>query len=299
MNRVTSFFITIALSLLLSSLAIAGKSVSETLKVQPNGTVLISLERGSVKVSTWAKNQVSVEGELDDAIEEFVFKTDGDETVIMVENKHRYYDKYWSSGSSDLVIRVPSGSQVTGQGVSSDFQVDGVEGGLKIGTVSGEIEVDSSSDNITLETVSGNIDINDSWGKMKLSSVSGDIDADGKALFFDAQTVSGDIDGVIGKTELIDVNSVSGDIDLVFEMSRDARLDAETVSGDLNFTFNNKNLDADFEVDTGPGGDIDNALSNSKAEKSFIGSEKIRFKLGSGSANIDISTMSGSVSLKK
>lgn len=288
-----------ALLALTTSPVFAERSVSETLDVAADGKVRVSVVRGEVEVHGWDKSQVRVEGQLDDATEEFIFKTNGKDTQIKVEIDDDYWDKKWNTSETDLVIHVPTQSRLIANGVSTDIEVNKIEGGVELNSVSGEVKVDQASEKVNVETVSGDVRITNSWGKMNVSSVSGDIDTDGKAVYFDAQSVSGDIEAMIGESEIVELTSVSGDIELNFELMDDGRVDAETVSGDIDLRFDNETVNALFEINTGPGGDIRNDLTKDKPESSFIGAEEIQFKSGDGSATVEISTMSGTVSLEK
>ena len=299
MKQTITFLFASMLGLLATLPSAAAESVSETLDVEPDGKVRVSVVRGEVEVHGWEKNQVRVTGELDDATEEFIFKTDGDDTVIKVEIDDGYWDKKWNTSETDLVIHIPEPSRLIVSGVSTDVDVNKIRGGVELNSVSGEIEVNDVAEKVNVETVSGDVRITNSWGKMKVSSVSGDIDTDGKAVYFDAQSVSGDIEAVIGESEIVELTSVSGDIELKFSLMDDGRVDAETVSGDIELQFKNEPVNAYFEINTGPGGDIRNSITQDKPESSFIGAEEIQFKSGDGSATVEISTMSGTVSLEK
>lgn len=286
-------------AVLLSVNAFAGEKIDRTLEAAKGGKVRVSVVRGDVEIKGWDKHEVHVEGELDDATEEFIFKTSGAETLIKIEIDDGFFDKKWNSDETDIVIRVPKSSRLVIGGVSTEFDIANITGGVEANSVSGDIDIKGVSDKVNIETVSGDIRIEDSWGKMKASSISGDIETDGKAVFFDAQSVSGDIEATIGQSELVELSSVSGDIELDFELMNDGRVDAETVSGDVRIRFNNKTVDARFEINTGPGGDIRNSITKDKPESSFIGAEEVRFKSGNGSGTVEISTMSGTISLEK
>ncbi len=299
MNKTIFTLLSAALLTTLAPQVLAGKEVSETLDVASGGKVRISIVRGDIEIKGWDKDQVHLEGELDDATEEFIFRSEGDETLIEVEIDEGFWDKKWNSSETDLVIHVPSNSRVIANVVSTNLDVAAIEGGVELNAVSGDIDVDEVSEKVNIETVSGDIRIENSWGKMKASTISGDIDTDGKAVYFDAQSVSGDIEAVIGQSEIVQITSVSGDIELKFELLEDGRVDAETVSGDVDLMFENDEVNARFEINTGPGGDIRNSITKDRPESSFIGAEEISFKSGDGSATVEVSTMSGTVSLRR
>lgn len=284
---------------ILISTSLEAKDVSETLAVEAEGTVRVEVARGRVEVQGWNKNQVQVSGELDSSVDNFVFVTDGYDTRIEVEMNEGFFGKRWRSDATNLTIHMPTSNALTVGGVATEISINGIAGGIDAGSVSGDIAVSNGADNLKLETVSGDILVSDSWGKMKVASVSGDIHIDGRAEFFDAQTVSGDIQAKIDKSDNVDLTSVSGDIELRLELATGGRVEADTVSGDITLEFDNNEIDARFEIDTGPGGDIRNSISKHKPESSIIGAEEIRFSTGKGSAIVEISTMSGTIELEQ
>jgi DUF4097 and DUF4098 domain-containing protein YvlB len=288
------------LCLVFSASAYAGKEIDETLDVRPGGKITIDVMRGDVQIETWNKSKVRVKGELDDATKKFIFEVDGDDADIKVKVDDGFFNRNWSSDGSDLTIYIPESSSVEAGGISTDFDVDGVQGGITVHSVSGDIDAQNIAKSINIESVSGEIDVSDSDGKMRLVSVSGDVKTDGKAKHYDVSTISGDIEASIGLSELIDLVSVSGDLNIQFDLEDEGRLEAGTVSGDVILRFGNKEINASFDINTGPGGDIRNELSDDVVAKSkFIGSENIRFKIGDGGARVDVETMSGTIEITK
>ena len=197
------------------------------------------------------------------ATKKFIFEVDGDDAEIKVKVDDGFFNRNWSSDGSDLTIYIPKSSSIEAGGVSTDFDVDGVQGGIRVNSVSGSIEVQDIAKSLNLESVSGDIDVADSLGKMRLVSVSGDVQVEGKAKHFDVSTVSGDIEANIGLTELIDLTSVSGDLEIQFDLQEEGRLEAGTVSGDVTLSFGDDDINASFDINTGPGGDIRNARHGS------------------------------------
>ena len=291
--------IALASLLVYSGLIYAGEKIDKTLKVDANGLLDISLVRTSVDIKTWDKSEVHVVGELDDAVKKFIFETSGSKTIIDVEVDDKSNGYSWSSGDDyDLTVYMPVKSSLIAGGVSSDVTLEGLRNNADISSVSGDVDIsDVIAEQIEAETVSGDISISDSTGIMKINSVSGDIETTGNAPRFTVQTVSGDIEANTGETELIDFTSVSGDIEINFVLAPNGHIEADTVSGDINLNFGNEIVNARFDIDTGPGGDIDNNITRDKPESSFIGSEDIKFTSGNGKATVDLNTMSGHIQL--
>ena len=275
----------------------AGEAIDKSLKVQADGEVRISVVRGDIVIKSWDKTEVRVSGELDDATEQFIFETSGDRTIIKVEINDGFFNKNWNADDTELTIYVPKESSIDAGGVSTDFAISGVIGGLNSNSVSGDITVEGIQKLLDLQSVSGDIQVRKSQGKMQLASVSGDIDVSGKAHYFDATTVSGDIEADIGLANLINVSTVSGDIEIHFSLAEDGSLNARTVSGDQTLVFGSSTINAKFDINTGPGGDIRNAITEHHSASSFIGSEKVKFKSGNGNGSVELDTMSGSIKI--
>jgi DUF4097 and DUF4098 domain-containing protein YvlB len=273
----------------------AGEEIDKTLKVQAAGEIHISVVRGEIEIESWDKAEVRVSGELDEATEEFIFETSGDRTVIKVEIDDGFFNKNWNADDTELTIYVPKESSIEADGVSTDFEITGVMGGLSTNSVSGDITVEGIQKSLDLQSVSGDIRIHKSQGKMQLASVSGDIDAIGKAHHFDATTVSGDVNADIGLADFVNLSTVSGDIEIHFSLAEDGSVNAGTVSGDQTLIFGDGTINAKFDINTGPGGDISNSITEHRSDSSFIGSEKIKFKSGNGNGSIELDTMSGSI----
>lgn len=288
------------LLLTVSATAFAGEKIDKTLVVESGGEVEIIVVRTDVDIEVWDKSEVRVVGELDEAAERFTFETSGNKTTIEIEIDDDSFGRHWSMDSdSQLTVYMPGNSSLNVGGVSSDFTVKDVKGGVDVDSVSGDVDIRGVTELIEIETVSGDIVIEDSSGTMKISSVSGDIVTDGKAIRFTAQTVSGDVEASVGMTEQLDLTTVSGDLEIDFILAKDGSIEADTVSGDVTLNFANDVVNARFDIDTGPGGDIDNNITDDKPDSSFIGSEEIKFTSGNGKGSVDINTMSGNIDLEK
>ena len=276
------------------SLTANAENIDRTLDASPTGEVRIDIIEGRVVIEGWDKNQVRVTGDVPD-LEEFVFLTSGEDTLIEVEHKGGFWGNWKSQGNAKLTIYVPRESSIASEGISTSFVITGVEGAVDSSTMSGDISLDGGNGKVQVESVSGDVDITGAKGKISLSSVSGDVSAKVDSHHFEAQSVSGRIDASIGMSEHVELASVSGDIDLIFELAKSGELEAETVSGDIDVKFLNEELDASFDIETGPGGDVRNLISDDKSSSSFSFSGSLEFEMGKGNGSVDLETMSGTV----
>jgi hypothetical protein len=129
--------------------------------------------------------------------------------------------------------------------------------------------------------------------KFTARNVSGDVEATGLSARVKAGTVSGRV--VVSTSDIASASSVSGSIRVAMGRADwTGRLGFSTVSGDIDVTFGSE-LNADIEMTT-VSGDIDSdwPLSVSSSRR-----QQIRGRIGSGGRELDFSTVSGSVEIRK
>jgi DUF4097 and DUF4098 domain-containing protein YvlB len=285
----------IFLSLLLHiPAAHAGEAVDKTLDVRPDGWVRIDNVRGRIEVDGWEKDQVSIKGTLDDEAERLVFETDGATTTVKVVTPNNLQ----RGEGSDLVIQVPIASRVRVEVVSADLQLTNLQGGVEGKSVSGGIDANKLGKHIELTSVSGDITVAHSAGPLELSSVSGDMHADVDAESLEVGTVSGNATVQLGKgVSAITLNAVSGDIDINADLGAGARVKGSSVSGDIHLGIN-PDADVVIDLDASAGGSIKNSLTSDVAKRDGYGpGRQLQFTLGEGRGAIDLTTVSGSLTL--
>jgi hypothetical protein len=97
---------------------------------------------------------------------------------------------------------------------------------------------------------------------------------------------------------LSEASSTAQAISTATGISDDVDVALQSVSGDVTVTLRGEG-NARIRVDAGPGGDIDNAIGGGDGAPVRHGpSERLDLKLGSGRGNVEVSTLSGTVSLR-
>ncbi len=271
------------LALVIAAPVMAGEPVNKSLAADPDGDVVIQVTRGNVSIAGWDRNVVKVEGTRDDSSRKFIMERHGKVITIKDEVEHGMF--HWGSLSgagTSIKIMVPHDNGVKASLVSVEAEVRDIKGPVRIDTVSGDIKAHNLGGDVQLDTVSGNVIARTSSARMKL------------------KTVSGDIRAVNGKSiHQAELSTVSGDVKLDSAVSDDGELTLKSVSGDLNFTFRGK-LNARIDVQTGPGGKINNYLTDAKPAKShYVGEESLKLMLGNAGADISASVVSGDITLRK
>lgn len=298
-----NLIITILLCTTLSlSVTAKAEKIDRTLDAKVNGRLDIDIMDGEITIEGWDKPQVRIVGDVPINEHNFTFETNGSNTTIEHHGEHGFFwnSRPGSSSYANLTIYAPRDSSFRIDSTSAEYILKNINGQVRASTMSGDISLEGGVGRVELESVSGNVIVAGSSGRLNLSSVSGNIRADGNAEQFDAQTVSGDIQARIGTSNRIHLESISGDIDLGVDLSNHARLEAGTVSGDISIEFDSSAINASFDIETGPGGEVNNRISDHKSENErFTFSGSMRFKLGDGESLVNLETMSGVIKMER
>jgi DUF4097 and DUF4098 domain-containing protein YvlB len=261
----------------------------------PQGEVEVSNVSGEIQIKGWDKEQVKVTGTLGEGSERLVFDRDGRRVLIKVEipNRSHHVD------SSDLYVMVPKGSRVSATGVSADITIEGVEGALRIQTVSGEITAEVFREDVEAKTVSGDFEIrgHDEPALLTLTTVSGDGRVKNIRGELVVQSVTGSLDIDSADLERARLRTTNGDIDLRTGLGEEARFDMEAINGDLRLDILG-DVDAEFDIETF-NGSIDNSFGPEPTRTSkYAPGRELRFTHGEGNARIRIKTLNGGVTLR-
>lgn len=286
----------LAIALLSPFSAFAG-DVDKALPWTEGGEIDVSITSGQIEIRGWSKNEVKLSGDFSGDDERLVFKQSGKNIKLELKDENQGWWGNNSGGNVDFTVFAPFETDIDIDGTSLRIEVKDINGDIEVNSISGRVRFAGMSKRLDIETVSGDIDVEDATGKIRLRTVSGDIGADVDAYSFDAKTVSGDIDGQIGKVESASLLSVSGDIKVKLALADDGRVDGQTVSGNVDISFDNK-VNADFELNTGPGGDISNRISDDRPNDDSRWGEEVKFTAGNGSGTVDLETMSGTIKVR-
>jgi DUF4097 and DUF4098 domain-containing protein YvlB len=178
---------------------------------------------------------------------------------LVVEEKHDS-GFMMRSGTVSFNLTVPPGVKV--------IQAHSVSGSVSVSGVSAGVDQ-------VLSTISGSVETSAAHD-LDISSTSGHLSFVSTGSTLNAHTISGSIDGTIdalGSSGSARLNSVSGSISLNAYAALDAALSLHSVSGSVS---------CGFPV----------TIAEEKRNN-------LRGKVGNGSANLDIGTVSGSISINK
>ncbi|MET0535513.1 MAG: DUF4097 family beta strand repeat-containing protein [Steroidobacter sp.] len=280
---------------LLASVAHA-EEVTRKSAADPNGQVDVVNVAGSVEVIGWDRAEIQVDADLGSNVERLEFKTEGARTLVKVVLPRMG----GSSGSSDLVVKIPRDSSLNVNTVSADQQVKGIRGSPRLQAVSGGIETHFGAGDLEVKTVSGSINARGTDGKgggsVRATTVSGDVQIDKAGPEIDLNTVSGDMNVRVDRLDRARIKTTNGNLEMTAALNKDARIDAEAINGDLRFTLRGA-IDAEFDIETF-NGDIDNCFGPKASRSREYGpGNELRFTEGKGDARVRIKTMNGTVGI--
>jgi DUF4097 and DUF4098 domain-containing protein YvlB len=292
--KTATIIVTVALGVPLA--AWAGTPINKLTAADPAGLVEISNTSGSVVVTGWDRNEVAITGELGDGTERLDF-TKGDKVtrikVVLPSRSHNVDD-------TDLIVKVPAGSTLSVNTVSADLTAQGVRGVQRLQSVSGNVRTESSGEDIECRTVSGDVEITGSGkkGLVSITTVSGDVRASRIAGEVNGSTVSGDFVLGIGETTRSRLRSTSGDFSVTGQLAPDARVDIESISGDVRLDLTGP-LAAEFEVSSF-NGEIRNCFGPKPVRTSeYAPGREWRHSEGTGTARVRIKTLNGDIGICK
>lgn len=271
----------------------ADREVNERREAAPGGSVRIENLSGEVTVEGWDRSELSVTGTLGDDVERLDITGDEKDRRISVKIPRNRSGKDLQSA---LRIRLPVASDVDVETVSADIDVRRVTGRLNAKTVSGAVEIDAASPEVAAGSVSGDVRLRLKSSEAEVTSVSGSVSFDMDSGAMRAESVSGRLSGLAGKLEKCRLKSVSGKVSFDGGLEPGGSLRVETLSGGVVLTLPGKGLEADFRVTTGSG-NIANDFGHVPEKRMF--GKTLNFSTGSGTADVRVETLSGSVKLKK
>lgn len=306
--------------LLISTLALANsqQSINEERQVSSNERITLDVQRGDVQIRPASGNQFKVSGKLDEKAEGFELESAGGFTRFIVKMPRQLNERNGGKTvGSELVIEVPAGSDIEFKGVNVDVTATGINGGsqittvngdikarqltntVELATVNGEIKSEALQGQLRLKTVNGKIDDKASSGRMSVESVNGKIELDGAPEELMVTVVNGEVDLELDGTRQLEVSSVNGSIEIELKNQTAPRIKGSSVSGKFELKLP-ANLDARVSMKTSAGGSIKNELTTDKASRDKYGpASNLQFSAGNGTGNIEITTVSGRLELKK
>lgn len=270
----------------------ATSDIQRSLDAKDATKLIVENSRGKLTFTGSNSEQVVIAGKVDSAADSLVFEQQGDAIVfkvILPENK-----SFRGKSSSDLSITLPESMTLEVKTVSASVQVSGLSNTVSIETVSGSVKAQNLLGGAKVNSVSGELKLLQTKGELSLSSVSGDIDVQSDATSVSISAISGDVDAKFSSIDLLKVTSVSGGIAISGKVSEKPSIKLSSVTGEISLSLESP-LNAKLDMQTGPGGDIINKLSDDTADASFISEKSLQLELGNSAGRVKMTTVSGAL----
>ena len=273
--------------------------IDTVLSFSSNGTVDLSLVSGTMKLSTWDKNQVRV---VASTTGEPSLQLDASSSHLTLEqtrsgNRRNGRDDL---GTATYDVTVPAGARASLSAVSGSINAAGLRGAVDVSNVSGAVDVRDLGSSLNVEGVSGRITVANVASDAHVENVSGRVSLVGVGGSASAETVSGNI-GISGvKGDRVHVTTVSGDIDFAGTVTGSGRYEFETHSGQANLKLAS-NAQATISVETFSGSvsnDYPGAVRRKNSDPDDD-STNFDFIVNRGGGRVRVETFSGSVHISQ
>jgi len=271
--------------------------VERGLRLDADGSIRITNLVGSVRVTGWDRDSVSLRGSIPKG--DKLFMGGGPRGMKMfIETLN---DR--NPQPSTLEVMVPARAKVWVKTATAQIDVSGITGELDLYVVGGKIRVSGKPAELNAEAIDGDIEVNGKPGWLRAKSASGTVTLNGSSPDASISTVSGGItvnsvpaEGQ-GKFERAKIETVTGPIRFNADIEKGAAIDFDTHSGSMDIAIPRR-TGADFEI-ASIAGTISNELNYSKPVKGRYGrGSELVMTNSSGGARVNIRSFKGPVTLR-
>ena len=277
--------------LALTFVALAGAQTprfdTDTTVAVPQGSRLrLQNQGGDVTIKTWDRSQIRIQAAHSSRS---TVEVEVRGQVVEIEAKGRR----GPSSVVDYQLTVPAWMALDIGGMYAEVSIDGTKAPVKVETLEGNISLRGGSETVTLTTVNGRIDVTGARGRVELHAVSEGItvtDLVGGELV--VESVSGDIDLRRIDAKSVDAQTISGEVIYEGRIADAGSYSLLTHSGDVTLAIA-ETTNASISVVTGSG-EVSSSFSL-KAERTSR--RRNTYRMGTGSANVEVETFSGDVEM--
>lgn len=265
-----------------------GFQTDTTIAVSQGTRLRVENQGGDILVKVWDRNQVRVQAAHSR-------RTHVRARLVGAVLSLEAASDHGPANMVDFELTVPAWMPLKLGGMYAMVSVDGSKAPIEVETLEGDITVKGGAEIVKLGSVQGKIVVSGVRGRLELNSVSEDVevsDIQGDVLI---EAVSGDIIMRRIEAKTVEVESVSGELILDGRIMDGGRYSLLTHSGDISVS-----------VAEGTNATIATAIGSGEVSASFplpaserAGRRRQTFRLGSGSATVELETFSGDVRLMR
>ena len=269
--------------------ALASQRQTDTTFAVPAGASLsVNNFGGGITIHGWSENRVKVHAEQGrrGRVEVSVV---GNAVVVKASGREG------APSVIDFDITVPQSMSLTLNGTYADINVDGVQGPINAETVNGEVNVRGGKGIITLHSIQGSVTLADASGRIEVNSVNEDVELTNVSGEIKVETTNGGVMLTGVQSSSVDAGTINGDV--TYE---------GTVTDGGSYSFGSHNGDISVSVPEQANVTITAATANGDIDASFplpltstTGKHRKTFKIGSGSARMELESFQGDIKLRR
>jgi len=273
---------------LLTAATPQGPGTDTTISVSQGTRLRVENAGGDITVHAWDKNQVRIQASHNR-------RTHVDVKLIGAVLSLEASAEQGPANMVDYELTVPSWMPLKLGGMYATVNVDGSRASMEIETLDGDITVKGGAETVKLGSVQGKIVVSGVRGRLELNSVSEDVEASDIQGDIVAETVSGDIILRRIDAKSVEVETVSGELYYDGRILDAGHYSLLTHSGEIYFS-----------VPEGSNASVATAIGSGDVEASFPlpaserpSRRRQTYRLGSGSAAVELETFSGDIHLMR
>ncbi|HEX6537292.1 MAG TPA: DUF4097 family beta strand repeat-containing protein [Gemmatimonadaceae bacterium] len=261
--------------------------IDTTVSLARDGTVDLSLVSGTIRVTSWDRDQVKVSATSERGI--LRFDASPSRVTLAVRSEHG------ELGDTRYEVTIPATARVISRSVSGDIDSRGGSE-VEAHSVSGDITLADASGRARIETVSGTVNARHVGGGLRVDAVSGDLTLADITGDVDVQTVSGEIELAGVRSSYVHTETVSGDTRFAGTLDPKGRYDFHSHSGDIRIAI--PAVGAAFDVETFSG-DVDSDYPMTLSPGGGHDGKRMEFTINGGGARVTAETFSGDVTIER
>lgn len=263
-----------------------GFQTDTTISVSQGTRLKVDNQGGDIVVKTWDKNQVRVQASHSRRTH-ITIELGGAVLSLGAEADRG------PSNMVDYEITVPAWMPLNLEGMYATVSVKGSRAPIEVETLDGDINVEGGAETVKLTSIQGRIIVSGAHGRIELNTVSDDIEAADLQGDIVAETVSGSITIARSDAKSVEVQTVSGELVYDGKIIDGGRYSLLTHSGTIAIS-----------VPEGSNATIATAIGSGEVRASFAlptsdrpSRRRQTFRLGTGSATVELESFSGTISL--
>jgi hypothetical protein len=261
--------------------------------VTSDAVVRVYSATGSIRITAWPHDSVSVRGRVDSTAGRLVFAGSASALKLGIEPPGGRAPE----GSADLDIQVPERARLWVKSSNAEIEIVAGGGSVEVAGGSGRVRIAGRAASVNVETLDGNVELALESASGRVRTASGTIVVRGVIRELDASSVSGPLligmEGAIARARL---ETVSSEIAFKGDLDPEGRLAAETHGGDVELRLPLR-LAATFHL-VSYGGAVVNELVSPSSLRPGPGKGEWTFQTGDGRATVDVRTFKGQLALK-